>query len=152
MKHILTILAAAVALMPQPANAQLDKSPGSWSAPAKPDVLSLEQLRAERDRYRAMERTQAALRPIALPPVEFDKPYTGQVVVTKWDNYDLVRLMCKDIPNALACSYRVYNTSNPAVSTSCLIMLGPATHNDPRALRHEIGHCNGWSEKHEGAR
>ena len=34
---------------------------------------------------------------------------------------------------------------------SCLIMLGPVAHDDERAMRHEIGHCNGWSDHHEGA-
>jgi hypothetical protein len=78
-------------------------------------------------------------------------PYTGQVHVTKWNNYDLIRLMCKDSPGALACSYRVYD-SKTGKPISCLIMLGPATWDDPRALRHEMGHCNGWTANHEGAR
>jgi hypothetical protein len=94
----------------------------------------------------------AAIKPAPLPPAEFDRPYTGgQMIVTKWNDYNLLRLICKDDPTAIACSYRVYD-SVTGKSLSCLIMLGPAAHDDKRVLRHEIGHCNGWSNKHEGAR
>jgi hypothetical protein len=93
-----------------------------------------------------------AMKPAPLPPAEFDRPYTGgQMIVTKWNDYNLLRLICKDDPTAIACSYRVYD-SETGKPISCLIMLGPIAHNDPRVLRHEIGHCNGWSNKHEGAR
>ena len=92
-----------------------------------------------------------AMKPPSLPPVEYDRKYTGQLIVNKMNDYSLIRDLCKETVNAIACSYR----SHEAVSgkpISCLIMLGPAAWNDDRALRHEIGHCNGWSDKHEGAR
>jgi hypothetical protein len=69
MKHILAALALG-GMLASPANAQLDKSPW-YGTPMdiKPDdVLSREQLRAERDRYRAMERAQAAMKPGCTAP------------------------------------------------------------------------------------
>ena len=125
MKHILAIL-AVIALI-APANAQNHGDEGRY----KPAVPTLKQ--------------------IPLPPVEYDRAYNGQLIVTKWNDYSLIRFICKDSPTAIACSYRTYNTQTGA-AISCLILLGPLAHNDPRALRHEIGHCNGWSDKHEGAR
>jgi hypothetical protein len=85
----------------------------------------------------------------SLPPVEFDREYSGQMVVTKWNDYSLIRSICGD--KKVACSYRTYDsvTNKPI---SCLIMLGPLVWNDDRALRHERGHCNGWGGDHAGAR
>ena len=131
MKHILAIL-AVIALI-APANAQTNTE----------GLL-------EFTRQRLAQPTPA-LKPVPLPPVEFDHAYTGQVIVTKWNDYSLIRFICKDTPSAIACSYRTYNTVTGA-PISCLVMLGPKAHDDERALRHEIGHCNGWSDKHEGAR
>jgi hypothetical protein len=89
---------------------------------------------------------------IALPPVEYDHEYRGgQLIVTKWDDYSLIRVICKDVVNPIACSYRTYNTATGKL-ISCLILLGPVAHDNEQVLRHEIGHCNGWSDKHEGAR
>jgi hypothetical protein len=89
--------------------------------------------------------------PVPLPPPEFDREYKGQLVVTKWNDYSLIRLICKDNPTAIACSYRTYN-SITGENISCLVMLGPMAWSDERVMRHELGHCNGWTNKHEGAR
>jgi hypothetical protein len=72
-------------------------------------------------------------------------------VITRWNDYDLIRLICKDNPDAIACSYRTYNSVS-GKSISCLIMLGPGTWEDERVMQHEVGHCNGWSNNHERAR
>jgi hypothetical protein len=101
------------------------------------------------------ERPIPAMMPIlprvALPPTEFDRPYAGQVVITKWNDYSLIRHICKDVPSAIACSYRTYDgVSGEALS--CLIMLGPVAHNDARVMQHEMAHCNGWPGDHPGAR
>jgi hypothetical protein len=129
MKYILAIVATLAAA--EPAMAQIDKSPW-YGVPTTP--------------------VQApALKPISLPPPEFDHEYKGQMIVTKWNDYSLIRLICKDIPTAIACSYRVHN-SVTGKDISCLIMLGPMVHDDKRALQHEIGHCNGWGSDHAGAR
>ena len=89
--------------------------------------------------------------PVALPPVEFDRPYTGKLTVLKQDDYLLIRELCRDVPTAIACSYRVYDIAS-GKPISCLIMLGPMAHNDQRVMQHELGHCNGWSNDHERAR
>ena len=88
---------------------------------------------------------------IPLPPAEFDHEYKGQLVVTKWNDYSLIQLICKETKNAIACSYRTYDSVS-GETLSCLIMLGPVAHNDERALRHEMAHCNGWPGDHPGAR
>jgi hypothetical protein len=89
---------------------------------------------------------------IALPPPEFDGPYMGgQLIVTKWNDYSLIRMICKDTVNPIACSYKTYETVSGKL-ISCLVMLGPVAHDNEQVLRHEIGHCNGWTDKHEGAR
>jgi hypothetical protein len=89
--------------------------------------------------------------PVPLPPPEFDREYTGQLVVTKWNDYSLIRIICKDTPNAVACSYRTYDSVS-GKPISCLVMLGPGTWSDERVLQHELGHCNGWPGDHRGAR
>jgi hypothetical protein len=88
---------------------------------------------------------------VALPPVEFDHPYAGKLTVLKEDHYAFIRHVCRDTPNAIACSYRTYDSVS-GETLSCLIMLGPEAHNDERALRHEMAHCNGWPGDHPGAR
>ena len=89
--------------------------------------------------------------PVALPPTEYGHAYGGQLVITRWNDYDLIRLICKDNPDAIACSYRVYDIAS-GKPISCLIMLGPGTWEDERVMQHEMGHCNGWSNDHERAR
>jgi hypothetical protein len=67
----------------------------------------------------------------SLPPPEYDYEYKGQLVITKWNDYSIIRHICKDTsPPAVACSYRVYDslTGKPL---SCLIMLGPLVWDDP---------------------
>jgi hypothetical protein len=131
MKHILAIL-AVIALI-APANAQTNTE----------GLL-------EFTRQRLAQPTPA-LKPVPLPPVEFDHAYTGQVIVTKWNDYSLIRFICKDTPNPIACSFRTYDSAS-GETISCLIMLGPDTWSDERAMRHEMAHCNGWPGDHPGAR
>ena len=88
---------------------------------------------------------------VALPPVEFDHEYKGKLSVLKEENYAFIRHVCRDNPSAIACSYRTFDSAT-GVTISCLIMLGPMAHNDARVMKHEIAHCNGWSNSHEGAR
>jgi hypothetical protein len=156
MKRILTILALVAFTLPsgvatQQASAQIDKSPGSWSAPEKADTLSADQIRALRDKYRALA-APALPAHVDLPPVKYDGPYRGgQVIVIKWNDYSMIRMICKDTPNPIACSYQTYS-GIPDRPIACLIMLGPVAHNSAQVLRHEMGHCNGWASNHEGAR
>jgi hypothetical protein len=87
----------------------------------------------------------------SLPPAKYDRDYSGQLVVTKWNDYSLIRSICKDTKDAVACSYFTYDTAS-GHPISCLIMLGPVVWNDERAFRHERGHCNGWGADHAGER
>jgi hypothetical protein len=88
---------------------------------------------------------------IALPPSRYDRPYEGKLTVVKENDYNLVRHVCSDVPNAIACSYQTFDTAT-GKPIACLIMLGPAAHDDERVMRHEIGHCGGWPADHPGAR
>jgi hypothetical protein len=88
---------------------------------------------------------------IPLPPVEFDHEYVGRLTVLKEPTYNLIRHVCSNTANAIACSYRTYDSATGA-NISCLVMLGPDVHENEQVLKHEIGHCNGWSNEHEGAR
>jgi hypothetical protein len=88
---------------------------------------------------------------IPLPPPEYDRPYTGKLTILKQDDYLLIKHVCNDTPNPIACSFRTYDTVS-GETLSCLILLGPKVHDDERALRHEMGHCNSWPGTHPGAR
>jgi hypothetical protein len=88
---------------------------------------------------------------IPLPPAKYDHEYTGKLTVLKEENYLFIRHVCNDTKNPIACSFRTFDTAT-GETLSCLILLGPKVHDDERALRHEMGHCNGWSGDHHGAR
>ena len=92
----------------------------------------------------------APLSHIALPPAEYDRAYAGKLTVLKEDNYVFIRHVCADTPNPIACSFRTYDSAS-GETISCLIMLGPDTWSDERAMRHEMAHCNGWPGDHPGA-
>ena len=146
MKHLLAIL--ALLALTAPASAQIDKSPW-YGQPTQCQLLYL--LGSPYFRYPELAPAPVPAFKIPLPPAEFDKPFTGHVVVTRWNDYSFVRNICKDAPNAIACTLRTYNPTTGA-PIACLIMLGPMAHTDERALRHEMAHCNGWPNTHEGAR
>jgi hypothetical protein len=88
-----------------------------------------------------------------MPPPQFDQPYTGKIFTTIAKSRDEMRILCKkpQDPYGLACSYR-YNDGN-----TCWIIMAPEAELNAEGLttattlRHELGHCNGWSGKHEGS-
>jgi hypothetical protein len=42
---------------------------------------------------------------VMIPPPKYDGPYRGgQLIVTKWNDYSLIRMICKDTVNPIACS------------------------------------------------
>jgi hypothetical protein len=91
-----------------------------------------------------------ARRTTALPPVEYDKPYEGRLVVTRAENQDGVRELCSRAVfrgHALGCARRLEEGV-------CEIVLGYKTVGVIPAIvfRHERGHCNGWGSDHKGAR
>jgi hypothetical protein len=142
------------------------KYPDDVHAKALEKIKVLEkEIALEQEKAKIIERIQAMIKAnppvvtnglalparIALPPAKYDGEFKGQVVITKWNDYSLIQNVCRDTPNAIACSYRTQDTAS-GKPISCLIMLGPAAHNNPAVLRHEIAHCNGWTNAHEGAR
>lgn len=81
------------------------------------------------------------------PPARFDRPYSGKLRVYKLTQKQ-VAIACKKLigwatPKMHGCSQHS--------DTECVVitidkMFALAT---PKAvLRHEIGHCNGWSASH----
>src|SRR5262252_6561594 len=86
-----------------------------------------------------------------LPPVEYDRNYDGDLTITMVDTVEELQAVCRiDDPKLLACSR--HNNE------SCIVVLVRDDVMRRRGwstgvlLRHEIGHCNGWSGNHEGQR
>jgi hypothetical protein len=136
------------ALMPP--TAPLLRSAPTPIPPAEPVVLKPLEIPIPTPRPTPIPVTVPIPSHIALPPAEYDHPYSGKLVVLKEDNLALIRHVCRDTPNPVACSYRTYDSAT-GETLSCLIMLGPGAHENAVALRHEIGHCNGWPGDHPGA-
>jgi hypothetical protein len=95
----------------------------------------------------------AVIKPLAvLPPVEYDRPYTGTLVTTRTQDQAQTRYLCQPIPFplALGCAYRF--------PTGCWVIISPDNVIAAAGLsfdivtRHEIAHCNGWPPDHRGAR
>jgi hypothetical protein len=89
----------------------------------------------------------------ALPPLEYDHPYTGALEVRRLNSQDKVRAACPaSMQVPLGCSWLW------AKDNRCLIIMADdatirAAGWDPDVVwRHEVGHCNSWSPDHEGAR
>ena len=98
MKRILTILAGCC-ISATVANAQTEQFP--WFAiPTNPTTSSGTLPSGSADFQYPAQPAQAvpAIKPIPLPPVEFDHAYGGQLVVTKFNDYSLIRMICKDTP------------------------------------------------------
>lgn len=90
-----------------------------------------------------------------LPPKQYDHPYKGKLTVETVRSQDDLREACGGSYRpglTLGCARRSYDGS------SCHIYLVPEEIIVARRwtrelmLRHEIGHCNGWSASHEGQR
>jgi hypothetical protein len=93
-----------------------------------------------------------ALREIELlPPVEFDREYTG-ILTIKRGTQDDVRAMCPQAgPErpALGCAIRMLNGDTCTVIIANDVILQAHGWTYELALRHERSHCNRWrhSEK-----
>jgi hypothetical protein len=92
----------------------------------------------------------------ALPPLEYDHPYTGKLRIIRADK-DLLLKKCPAPlglgAEQLACAYRAYPSENECVmflpSNDLLEITGWS---EEILLRHEIGHCNGWPANHPNER
>jgi hypothetical protein len=71
------------------------------------------------------------------PPARFDHPYAGQHTI-KYVAESETRSRC----NGIGCSYIESGECTTYIATDSVI---PAS----MILRHEIGHCNGWTKAHE---
>jgi hypothetical protein len=89
---------------------------------------------------------------LVLPPKEFDHKYDGKLTVEYYSPEDIY-LRCRNAirqrpGRPLACTYR-----NHAGPDTCLILM--VTRDDLEkygwsydiVLRHELGHCQGWTHK-----
>jgi len=91
---------------------------------------------------------------IIFAPVEYDHAYHGHLKV-RYLSADEMKKACppNHLGQRLACAYPNYPKQG-----SCMVFMGPAEeieaagYSDSLAMRHEIGHCNGWSAKHERMR
>lgn len=94
-----------------------------------------------------------------VPPVEYDKPYEGQLVVTRVKTEREVENLCPKtaFPQKLACSYMKGRLASGSWEKCYMILVSDEIIRDagftPELVyRHEIGHCNGWGPEHWGAR
>jgi hypothetical protein len=152
MKHILAVIALVAVCWP--ANAQtrfeqvqtvIQKTPSMRTVPVIPwTYIPNAEVPSSPQPARPAPPLAAPMIPMApIPPVEFDGPYKGRLTVTNLEDYGIIRYICKN-PTAVACAIHTWG--------DCLILLGPGTWSNKEVLRHELGHCNGWSNNHEGAR
>jgi hypothetical protein len=90
---------------------------------------------------------------VRLPPLQYDVAYVGKLEILRYVSIEELRTVCwtRDHESrAVACAERKDH--------SCTIHLGAneiliATgHTFASIMRHELGHCNGWSGNHEQAR
>jgi hypothetical protein len=91
-----------------------------------------------------------------LPPAIFDKPYDGTTVIVRAASKAHLRLMCNNNKTnnklGIGCALLYPETK------TCRIVVAPeadiiaAGYTERLVIRHERGHCNSWSGKHEGSR
>jgi hypothetical protein len=86
-----------------------------------------------------------------LPPVEYDKPYTGELSIIRLSSPEEIRVACKN-SSEYAC------ISTEGLPHRCTIFMLPDKQLSLNGisllaftLRHELGHCNGWPN-HDGGR
>ena len=91
-----------------------------------------------------------------LPPVEYDKPYEGHLVVIR-GNAKVMTGVCPKtkFPIPLGCAIR-HLRQGETVACHVFIaeddILRTSIWDYEIVLRHERGHCNGWSADHPGMR
>ena len=94
-----------------------------------------------------------------LPPLKYDRPYTGELVVMRIASQKDMTLMCPPTTFRLkACAQHTLTKRPDGSWTKCNILLPPdsviiaAGYSVDAVYRHELGHCNGWGDEHKGAR
>ncbi len=150
-KCSLLLTALTLALISAPAAAQQTatvEEPPQWLNLPESVIKGLEGERniAKKDRR-------------VVPPVEFDRPYSGWLKVERVKTEeDVVRVCPKTwFPIKLGCSYQ-YGARGKEGYDHCKIIvvadevIKKAGYTPELVYRHEIGHCNGWPADHNGAR
>lgn len=95
---------------------------------------------------------EKAGRQLIMPPLEYSKPYTGRVFITRVMDKEQVMRLCNLIKPTLACSFaRPQKNECQIVLTPDEMMLAEG-YLPVLVMRHEQGHCLGWSVKHENPR
>ena len=92
-----------------------------------------------------------------LPPLEYDHPYAGEIIINRVGPEVGVALSCPTAGfpagRAIACNQRRLGPKERCeifIASDSIIASVGLTYEI--VLRHEIGHCNGWSGDHQGAR
>jgi hypothetical protein len=96
--------------------------------------------------------TPMAKEPMIFPPIEYDHYYEGDLTIIVVDTIEEIRAICNLplSPYLLACSKR--NARSCVIHMVADSVMRTKGWTTGLLLRHEIGHCNGWSGKHEGER
>jgi len=94
----------------------------------------------------------------SLPPAEYDKPYEGELTIRRLATEQEIRTACPKVnwqanyqSHATACSL-VWNATRCDIYIVGDRALKAADMNYNVALRHELGHCNGWPGDHKGGK
>jgi hypothetical protein len=96
---------------------------------------------------------QSLPNPCPLPPVEYDHPFRGTLILSEGHDQATMHELCR-APFVISIPACIIERTND----TCTIALADDKHfaatPDTRELivRHEIGHCNGWPPDHRGAR
>jgi hypothetical protein len=82
--------------------------------------------------------------PTLIPPVEYDHPFMGVVIVTRLDREALVKRCV--IPNAWGCAHHYGPTCEVTIGIDDILVMPLTNIRVPwqAVYRHEIAHCNGW--------
>jgi hypothetical protein len=91
---------------------------------------------------------------LLLPPAEYDHPYTGRSLEIQRTTPAEIVIQCpataRSSVGALACAFPLTDSCTVVMVDDDLLRKAGFT--PELVLRHELGHCNGWSGDHEGAR
>jgi hypothetical protein len=88
-----------------------------------------------------------------LPPIEYDQPYTGQLVILRGDKARMAGLCPKTpFPITLGCVVKVQEGRGCIIVVANDDILKNTPWNYEMVLRHENGHCQNWPGDHRGSR
>jgi hypothetical protein len=87
-----------------------------------------------------------------LPPLEYDRPYTGKLQIVRGDAF-LMGKLCPKVPGqivTLGCAYAGRDTCVIVMADDNIV--ADAGWSVEIVLCHEVGHCQFWPADHFGAR